>query len=402
METTAWILPSEWPGRLPPARRVNVPEFVTSLYPGQKIALAVGAQGPQGDALLDGVGIRVTFSTAARGVVVEKVFKAETTRAIKAEGADAAMAALAAGGISGKDMAELEKAVAGVTIAVFQPEWSAPMVDHDEDVTISVVVIGKESETALRPSTIRIRQTSDWLSEPPGTLEKVGAYMNRYHGDLSPGRMLAMLRTFADGDRVDNPPIFGFFALGYAGRKDAREAAIAAFPSLDAKTQMALAVVLRMGGQDVSSLLPRLTPESASAVKGLGRLKDPRTQLTFQDPITLETARRLGGTMDECWGGWMATGDSTYLRALVGLLAGEPDYPEFKAWQKARGGAEGINDHIVRGLAYQIAGWSIGAFERADPLVADWILYWENDPTFPPQLRKELGTLLGNPNFRQK
>jgi hypothetical protein len=68
---------------------------------------------------------------------------------------------------------------------------------------------------------------------------------------------------------------------------------------------------------------------------------------------------------------------------------------------KTRGGVKGLNASVARGLAYQTAGWSIGAFQKADPRVADWLLYWNGDPTFPSGLRKELDGLYTNPAFRQ-
>ena len=97
----------------------------------------------------------------------------------------------------------------------------------------------------------------------------------------------------------------------------------------------------------------------------------------------------------------MASADESYLRALVDLLGGGADYPVLQNWIQTRGGVKGLNASVARGLAYQTAGWSIGAFEKADPHVDDWIQYWKDDPTFPLGLRKQLDSLYSNPAFRQ-
>jgi hypothetical protein len=61
--------------------------------------------------------------------------------------------------------------------------------------------------------------------------------------------------------------------------------------------------------------------------------------------------------------GFLGVG-SRYLRALVGLLDGAEDFPTLQSWVKAKGGVKGLNAQVARGLAYQIAGWSIGSFQR--------------------------------------
>ncbi len=42
---TLLILSGAWSGQIPPTGRVNAPEFLSSVYPGQKIALALLARG---------------------------------------------------------------------------------------------------------------------------------------------------------------------------------------------------------------------------------------------------------------------------------------------------------------------------------------------------------------------
>jgi len=181
----------------------------------------------------------------------------------------------------------------------------------------------------------------------------------------------------------------------------ARAAVIAAYPSLAPEVQGALLWVLRLGGADLRQLLPRLPEEIAARYDSVAALPDPRSLPEFRDPLDVEAVKQLGDTMDLCWSGWMVTGDESYLRVLVSLLGHPEDFAELQTWQKNRGGEKGLNARVANGLGYQIAGWSIGSFQRSDPLVADWLAFWQNNPAVPEVLRHEIGTLLTNPAFKR-
>ena len=312
-----------------------------------------------------------------------------------------ALIALKAGGIAEKDRKFLEQATSPVTFAVFQLDWTAPLVEQEEEIQINVTLTGNSPAVMLEPVRIKIRPTAEWLNEPLPGREDIGKYMNRYHEDLPPGRLILMLKAVAEDGSLKAPTVAGFFASAYRANPAACTAALAMFPSLDPKTQTALLFVLRLGGQDISALSLTLPSGTVDSLQAIEPLKDPRNLPHFQDPVALEAVRGVGDIMDQCWSGWMSSGDQSYLRALVGLLDGAPDFPAYQSWVKNKGGAAGLNAAVARGLAYQIAGWSIGSFQRTDPHVADWLLSWENDPAFPPLLRKEIAALPANPAFRR-
>jgi hypothetical protein len=396
------VLSADWIRQIPSSGRVNSPEILTSLYPGQKITVAILTEGPDRDALLNGMKMNLRFSSPSKGTQEFNDLKPVATRQIKAEGADFAMMALNAGGISLQDRTAMEKATSLVSFAVFETDWSVPMGDPVEEVQISVALSGSSSLSTIEPMTIKVRPAGDWMKEPLPSREEVGRYMNRYHEDMAPGHLLLLLRAIAESGDIQMPSIFGFFTVAYKENQTARDAAVTLFPTLDKKTQDTLLVILRLGGQNLSTLLPALTKERVASFDGLAALKDARDLPHYKDPVTPEAVSSIGVIMDQCWAGWMATGDKSYLRALVGLLEGAPDSKVFESWQNTRGGVKGLNAQVARGLAYQIAGWSIGSFRRTDPLVSDWLLFWENDPAFPPMLRKEIASLSNNPAFRRK
>jgi len=394
---------AEWAGQIPPTGRVNAPEFLTTLYPGEKVALACLAEGPDRDKLLSGVRICVRLSSSKTGVVELRDLKPAAIRQIKAEGADMAMLVLNAGGIAQKDRSEIEEATSLVTLAVFQTDWTPPDAGQAEEMQITATISGAPTTTTIEPATIKIRPTADWLKDALPSKEEMGKYLNRYHEDMSPGRLLLLLKAAANYGDLNVPSVYGFFATTYQQNLTARNAAVAVFPSLDEPTQKALMFVLRLGGQDVLALLPQCRPENVAALnKAVPPLGDPRSLPHFKDPVSPDAVRGIGEIMDRCWSGWMATGDPSYLRALVGLLDGAEDFPSLQSWVKAKGGVKGLNAQVARGLAYQIAGWSVGSFQRTDPLISDWLLFWEHDPAFPPGLRKEIASLAGNPAFQRK
>jgi hypothetical protein len=404
--STVWpkvlVVSADWLAKSPPAKRLNAPELPETLYPGQRLFLAISAQGPDHDRLLDGVTLSVRIPTPAGRVFEVKGLKAVDRRQVKPEGEDVTLAVLRAGGISQIDQATLEKAMTSVAFAVYDPGWTAPATDQEIDVQVSVVIDGKQPAATFETVHLRVRPSADWLKGPPVGIDELGKYLNRYHEEVPPGRLLALLKAISDSGHLSTPSVLSYFAVAFSERREAREAAAALFPSLDPKTQMAVAVALRFGGQDIAPFKARLPAAAAASLDHLEPMKDPRTAMVYKDPISMEVVRGLGSTMDECWGGWMATGDPTYLRALVNLLGGAPDYPNLRHWIETRGGEKGLNASVARGLAYQTAGWSIGAFQRADPHVADWLAFWMKDPAFPEDIREQLEKLPANPDFQRK
>lgn len=397
-----FVFSADWAERIPPAGRVNAPEFLTTLQPGQKIAVGLMAKGPDRDRLFDGVSLTIRPATPTKAGGSWRDLKPVTVRPIKAEAADFALLALKAAGIAEAERGKLEKATALVTLAVFAPEWTAPMDGGETDVELRVEVTGAAMPVAPEPVRLRIRSVANWAKEPPLSDGEISKQMNRHRENLSPGQLLAWFRVMAKSPALKAPPVHALFAFAFKANPAARAAAVEAYPTLEPEVQPALLWVLRLGGADLPGLFPALTPETLATFNAVEPLPDPRRLPRFQDPVNLQEVRDIGNVMDQCWAGWMATGDKSYLRALVGLLEGASDFAVFKAWQEERGGAKGLNARVARGLAYQIAGWSISSFQRTDPLVADWLQYWQSDPAMPKVIRQEIMALPTNPAFQRK
>ena len=395
------VIGADWLQRTPPTGQVNAPEYLTSLYPGQKIALALSAQGPERDKLFDGLKVGVQFLVDKKPAGKLPDVKISAVRHIKAEGADFSLMALEAGGIAPKDLRQLESATSLVSFAILLPKWTVPDTPHEQDVEIIVTLSGTATPTQIEPLTLKVRPASTWLHGPSMNAEDINNSMRSYHACVPPGRLLAILTVVAHAGDLRVPAVASYFAAMYKEHADARRAAVTLFPKLDQKTQEALLISFRLAGQDIDRLFPSLPANERASFRKIEPLQDPRLRLPVRNPVKPEDIRAAGAFMDECWGCWMATGDVSYLRTLVNLLEGAPDFAAFQKWKDTRGGVKGLNVQVARGLTYQIAGWSISSFQRTDPLVSDWLGYWKKDPAFPASLKSQLTTLFTNPAFRQ-
>lgn len=398
----AVILSPDWASRIPPTGAVNAPGFVATVYPGQQIAVGLLARGSDGAQALAGakVTVRVAPDTAAPGGCTD--LSPVAVRQLKAEGADAILIAMRAAGANTTGLAAKLDDTTPATLAVFVPQWTVPPATTPTDLTLLVEIAGIAAPGTLDPIRLKIRPTSDWLAGPPPTVEEAGRQMNRYRAGVAPGELLTSIAAFARAGQLRVPAVSSHFAFALRANPEARAAAIATCAQADPQLQQALLFVLRRSGEDLAQLFPTLPAAALEPFEGVEPLADPRALPRFRDPVNPQAVSKLGHTMDECWAGWVTTGDKSYLRALVDLLEAAPDFPAYVAWQKSGTGAKGLKARVARGLGYQIAGWSIGSFQRTDPLVMDWLLYWQKDPTVPAVVREQLAALPTNPAFRRQ
>ena len=395
------VLSPDWTARIPPSGRVNPPDFCTSLYSGQKVALGLLAQGPDRDQLLKTATLDASYSSGGAVVGKRTGLKPVAIRQIKAEGADVSLMVLKAGGLSAADVEKMAQATSLTSLAVFVPDWTLPTAEGATEIVISTHVSGTVIPVTMEPARLKIRTLNEWLAGPT-SVNEISTRMQRCCGDLPPGQLVSWLATATKIPKLDSTPLPAFFALTFKTNVAAREAAVAAYPTLETESQIVLLWMLRLGGLELTTLFPSLSAETVAQFKTVKPLADPRHLPSFKDPVDLQEMSRIGVPMDQCWASWTATGDPTYLRALVDLLASAPDFPIFESWQKTRGGAKGLNAQVANGLRYQIAGWSIGSFQRTDPRVADWLLYWQDDPSVPETIRREIASLPSNPAFQRK
>jgi hypothetical protein len=399
---TLLVLPANWTTQIPPTGPVNAPERFQTLHCGQRIALGLLTRNADHMTTREGVTAHVRFSMSRGGVKELPGLPVATVRQIKAEGADFALQMLQAAGISAADQEKTRQATAAMSLAVIPVDWAIPTLDPLCDLEISVHLSGGPNADSAGSIRLPVRPAGDWLSDPPITNEEFGRFLNRYHDDLPPGRLVSLFAATAQDHRLKAASVRTFFALALRANPAARDTAISLYSSLESEAQAALLWTLRLAGEELEPLFPTLPAAVVDRFENVAPLSDPRLFPSLRDPVERDTLSQMGHQMDRCWSGWMATGDSSYLRPIVDLLAGAPDFPVYRAWQEAGGGAKGLTARAARGLLYQIAGWSIGSFQRSDPRVADWLSFWMNDPSVPALVRSEIASLPANPAFRRQ
>jgi hypothetical protein len=396
------VIPADWPSQIPPTGMVNAPTFLNTLYPERRFSVGFLVEGRDRDRVLAGAILAVKICVAGHLVHEEQAVMPSVIRKIKAEGGDFALLALSAAGLKTEERIKAEEALSLQSLVVFPVAWAPPSSEGLTQLEISVDLSGAPARPAIEPHTFAVKGSDEWLKESPPTQEQFGKFLNRYHENLSPGQVINLLRTVANTPALKAYSIRGFFATKFRVQVDCRDAAVRVYPQLDTGTQQAVLWTLRLAGQDLGKLFPNLSSETLAEYEKTEPLGNLSALPHFSDPVTPEEVMNVGNQMDLSWAGWMATGDPVYLRALVDLLAGAPDFEALKKWQQSRGGAKGLTASVARGLAYQIAGWSLASFQRTDPHVADWLAYWQNDETVSATVRKEIATLPTNPAFKRK
>lgn len=396
------VFDGAWAEKIPPRGSVNAPAFLETLHPGQTVRFGLIAHGPERDTLLRGATGRLTIRLLPGSARETFEFRTDAIRSLKAQGADAALIALTAAGIADAEREKLRTATTLTSLALSTVTWTVPDTEKVTEVELLLELSGDLPGTPIPPVRLPIKSAQAWSQSPAPTPEALAKTGNRYRGDLSPGEYLFQLRGFAGTPALNARPVRSFLVHRLRSDPTTRAAVVAAFPDLESRTQNAALLLLRLAGEDLRSLFPTLPESQLAAFANLTPLAPPSLSPGFRDPVQPAAVRELGNVMDDCWGAWMATGETRYLRALVDLLGHPTDFAEFQTWQKQRGGEKGLNARVANGLAYQIAGWSIGSFLRTDPLVADWLAYWQDDPETPEVIRRELKSLATNPAFRRR
>ncbi len=379
------LVNARWPALIPPTGAVNPTPALAVVASGQRIALTVLTS----DATVEAPTFIVTVEGTSQRWEIPHA-RRTAARQLKAQGLDAAVGALRAGGVGEKELQALTTGASATTLHLFAAaEWTIPEVADGTVLRVAAHNGGGRGE--IEPARVTVRSNETLLREPGAELD---IKTPRFHAEtLSAQRIAWWLATDDRGRRT--PPLQGYFVAAAQADTGLAETAVWLFPSLNPKEQRDVAALLASAGRDVARLLP------GASVDAVTPPDDPRRFPALADPVRPESIQPLAHQMDRCWGAWMATGDRTYLWALVEHLVHAADHEPYQRWAETKGGAAGLNAPVARGLLYHIAGWSLGSFLRTDPLVADWLGYWQQDPAVAPRIREQLASLATNPAFRR-
>ena len=362
------VVTEQWPAMLPD---VNVPAQPTTLASGQCIRVGVGATGAGFEHFLDAVAIHaaVTASNAHAEIPLQP---AASSKLIRPEGSDFVEGALAAGGLKNP------LPISGV-LAVSSSRWCVPNGAQDGSATFVVDVDLHGKHLTLHKKTIAILSVD---SAAPFTDEKqFGNWLQSYDRFPEPGRLAAAI-NFLAADRPDDPNAIQFFVSAFAhDAPTARQLgpSIAKLP----KHAKLLALAVASNAHVTLDQPPALSPEDQNVVASLATLSNP------YDMSSGQTWKNL----DLLWSEFLATGTRKPVAAIAQTLQWSSDY-DAVLQMKAQGTLPPeLTPSLIRGLTFGAARWSLGSFQKNDPLAADYIRALREDSATPDAVRRALANL---------
>jgi hypothetical protein len=368
---------------------VNAPENVTLLNPGQCVRVGVLATGDNRDSLLENTKLSFRVKFAGQKQDHELASLAQFKR-IKPEGGDFVTAVTAAAGVKNPFLTM-------ASMGVSADHWCAPVDARDGTATMEAEVETPSGHQALKSSTIQIESFETGSKKEFKDSQELSNFLMVYYRQPSPARLLPALQSAVaemankqSSNFIENAATFLTAALK-ADPVAAKDflTRIATEPPM---TRSLGLLVMRSAGYDISSVLNILSAEAQQKFQTIHPLADP---------YDLTPTQALFGHLDLMWSTFGATGQFKPIQTIASTLSWRADYDEFDKLRKTPNHPSTLTPSIARGVAYMAAGWSLGSFQRNDPLVADYIDYMLASPGISESVKSELKGLFTNPAFKR-
>jgi hypothetical protein len=372
------VVVGQWPKML---EKVNVPMSLQDLSPGQCVRVGVIATGENAAGFLKEPQIGFTVHLGGHDTDVP-LASAIALKQIKPDGADFVQGALDAGGVK-------FQVPATAAIAASPGKWCVPADAQAGEAHIEAVVLIGAKRTSLKAAKIAVL-SPEHPGQPPLSDDKaMNDWSQSYYRHPQPVFLVALLPSIFTHDKAAN--ILQQFVIS-AMKRD---------PAVVAR----LGPQLATAGPQVQAMAVKLAAEAGVEMKVPFELSSMQKEFVeklpnIPDAFDLTPDRALFGKQDQLWAIFTATGDRAPVDALISMLAWHADYDAFQKMQAEHQKITEVTPQLARGLAYASAGWSLGSFQRSDPLVADYILAALADARTPESIKQELRGLVTNPAFK--
>jgi hypothetical protein len=382
------VVQTQWPQTL---KLVNAPQNVTLLNPGQCIRVGIYSIGDGRDEYLERTKLSFRVEFAGHSDVHPLASPSEFKQ-IKPEGEDFATTVLGAAGVK---MPEAMKTQA--SLAASGDHWCVPIDAGDGSATVKAEVDSPGGHQALNSSTIQIESFDAGGKKTFKGAEELGEFLKTYYRQPNSARLLPALQFLAADQtlhsREGQMEIFAAF-LSAAASADpiAAEDFRARIGGQPPMIRALGLLILRSAGYDIGGVLNTLSEEEQQKFLSLPPL---------QDPYDLTPTRELFQHLDMMWAVFGATGQFKPVRTIASALSWRRDYEDFDKLRKTPTHPSTLTPSLVRGVTYTAAGWSLGSFQRTDPLVADYIDYMLASPDTPEAVKSELRGLSTNQAFKR-
>lgn len=388
------VVSIQWPNSL---KLVNIPSNIRVLNPGQCIRVGIGASGDGRDELVQSarIAFKVTYAGTTQSFPSAPIAQ---FRQIKPGGGDFVTQALS--------VANIENPMPTMySLAVSADPWCAPPDAKDGTATIEAEADAPAGHVKLPKATVAIESYETGAKKSFKDLNELGEFSMNYFRQPNPARLVSASRAMvnfyseaaqdsskqqpaADSDRT----FTAFIAAALKSDPLAAkyfESRISAEPKLVYITGL---IALRVAGYNIEQDLNNLTQsdrENFNKIPTLGYSYD------------LTPDAMLYTRFDEMWAIFGATGEIKPIKNIANALAWRGDYEIFENARRTPGFRFSYTPENVRALGYRIAGWSIGSFQRQNPLAADYIDAMIQSADTPAAIKEELKQLQTNDAFKQ-
>jgi hypothetical protein len=380
------VVTEQWAHTL---KLVNAPQNVTLLNPGQCIRVGIVATGDNRDEYI--ANTKLSFSVKFNGQTQDHPLAAlAQTKQIKPEGGDFVTQALAAAAIK-------NPLPSFATLGVSTDHWCVPADAADGTATVEAEVASPAGNHKQTPARIQIESFETGSKKTFKDTEDASNFLMHYHWQPNPARLFPALRAVATDKRLwDRQETIVSTAATFCAALKANPLAVKDFLArASAETGFTRAyglLILREAGVDIGPALKTMSEEERQKSS-----KDPG----IPDPYDFSHVEDIGMREDMLWGIFMATGDFAPFQQIASALKWRPDYDDFDKARKSTNPPKQWTPAIGRAVGYMAAGWSIGSFQRTDPLAADYIEFIIASPDSPQIVKTELGGLSTNPAFKE-
>ena len=274
------------------------------------------------------------------------------------------------------------------------------------DATDGIATIEAETESpsgrrSLKPSPVRIESFDTGSKKSFKDVGEFSGILQTYYRQPNPARLLSVLKFMVDFENQNPKPqvaqgfpeeVCAFLAAALKADPISAKDFLARIGAQPPATRALGLLVLRTAGYDITIVLNTLSAEDRQKFQSL---------TPMPDPYDLTPTREVFGHLDLMWSTFGATGQFKPVNTIASTLSWRPDYDDFDKARKARDHNLSFTPSVIRGVAYTAAGWSLGSFQRNDPLAADYIEFMLASADTSPLVKSELTNLSTNPAFRQ-
>jgi hypothetical protein len=379
------VVAEQWPHTL---KLVNPPQNLELLNPGQCVRIGIVAIGDDRNSLLEKT--QLAFHVEFAGQKQDSPLAPFAgSKQIKPEGGDLVTQALAAGNVQ-------NPLLSMVSLAASANKWCVPDDAQDGTATFDVEIESpaghqKEARTKIQIESFETGSKHEFKDDA-----EIEGFVSRYYSHPNPARLVVLLRRFAADAKIQSTRGTSESTIALLGAALKSNPAAADYfmgrVSLETGFTRAIGLIaLRRGGYNTSEILEKLSSQEREKIENLPQLPDPADLAPDGESAT---------RMDMSWGEFNATGFVAPLENVTRRLAWRSDYDALEKMIKNPNHSTEWTPVVAHGTTYAAAGWSLGSFQRTDPLAADYIEFLIASPDTPDGIKNELKGLQTNLAFQ--